>query len=90
MLTVFVLTHLPEAWDEENWIRTSGNYERICWNKYSFFSKFGFRARPVPSQESELSCICVLRASIFVSFYDFAIGFWNCSDSVVLFKLNKI
>jgi hypothetical protein len=35
MLTVFVLTHLPEAWDKENWIRTSGNYERICFNRFN-------------------------------------------------------
>ena len=28
----------------------------------------------VPSQESERSCICVLRAS----FYDFDIEYWNC------------
>jgi hypothetical protein len=31
--TVFALTHLPEAWDKLNWIRTSENYERICLKK---------------------------------------------------------
>ena len=31
------------------------------------------------------SCICVLRVSIFASFFDFSVGIWNCSDSVVLF-----
>ena len=40
---------------------------------------------PVPSQESEWSCICVLGVLIdCASFYDFDIWFWNCSYSVVL------
>jgi hypothetical protein len=38
---------------------------------------------PVPSQESERSCISLLFVSMFVSFYDLSIGFWKCSDSVV-------
>ena len=37
---------------------------------------------PVPSQECEWSCICVLGIS---TFYDFSNGFWVCSDRVVLF-----
>ena len=37
------------------------------------------------SQESEWSCMCVLRGIDFVSFCDFSIGFWKCSDSVVFF-----
>ena len=40
---------------------------------------------PVLNQESELSCICVLGVSIL---YDFSIGFWNCSDSVVFFLIH--
>ena len=39
---------------------------------------------PVKSQKSELSCICV-RGIDFVSFYDFSIGLWPCSYSVVFF-----
>jgi hypothetical protein len=52
---------------------------------------------PVPSQESERSCLCVLRVclcvlrvSIFPLFLPFNIFFycfWNCFDSVVLFFL---
>jgi len=33
--------------------------------------------------ESELSCVCV-RCINFTSFYNVSIGFWNCSDSVIL------
>jgi hypothetical protein len=29
-VTVFALTHLPEAQDNLYWIQTSENYERIC------------------------------------------------------------
>ena len=36
---------------------------------------------PVPNQESFMH-LCV-RDIDFVCFYDFPIGFWNCSDSVV-------
>ena len=32
---------------------------------------------PVPSQESERSCISLLFVSMFVSFYDLSIGFWK-------------
>ena len=39
---VFALTHLPEAWDKQNWIRTSENYERICLNKQNFFLNLAF------------------------------------------------
>jgi hypothetical protein len=39
---------------------------------------------PVKSQKSELSCICV-RGIDFVSFYNFSIGLWPCSYSVVCF-----
>jgi hypothetical protein len=39
---VLALTHLPEVWHKENWIRTSENHERICLNKNKFFSKFSF------------------------------------------------
>jgi len=38
---VFALTNLPEPLDKYS---ESENYERICLNKYTFFSKFGFRA----------------------------------------------
>ena len=44
-----------------------------------------FTEVPVPSQESEQSCVCVLVGIDFASFYDFSIGFWNCSDRVVFF-----
>ena len=33
----------------------------------------------VPTQKGERSCMCV------ASFYDFDIGIWNCSDSVIFF-----
>ena len=35
---------------------------------------------PVPSQESDRSCILCVK---FDSFYDFSIGLCNCSDSVI-------
>ena len=49
-----------------------------------------FTEVPVPSQESELSCICVLKVSFLSLTTIFSIGFlelfrqrvWNCSDSV--------
>ena len=34
---------------------------------------------PVPSQEDERSCICVVRVLIL----SLSIGFWNCSKGVV-------
>jgi hypothetical protein len=48
----------------------------------------------VPSQESEQSCICVLRVSI-LHLSTIFIGFYNCSDSlafkffILLFQINK-
>jgi hypothetical protein len=42
-----------------------------------------FLEMPVPSQEGEQSCICVIEVSIFFSVYDFSIGCWDCYDSVV-------
>ena len=39
---------------------------------------------PVPSQESERSCICV-KGIDFASFCNCSNGFWNCSDSFILF-----
>jgi hypothetical protein len=38
---------------------------------------------PLSSQE----CLC-LRGIDFASFYDFSIGIWKCSDSVVLFAFH--
>ena len=38
-----------------------------------------------PSQESDLSCICV-----GVSMLSLSIGFWKCSDSVVFFVFHFI
>ena len=60
----------------------------FCWPLFVFSSFFfgycivcpPFIEVPVPSQEREWSCICVLGR--FFSFYDFAIGLWNCSDGV--------
>lgn len=37
---------------------------------------------PLPSQNNERSCICVLELSV-LSLYDISIIFWNCSESVV-------
>jgi len=34
----------------------------------------------VPKQDRKRSCIYVLCISIFASFYDFSIRFWNCSS----------
>ena len=39
---VFALTHLPKAWDKLNWIRTSGNYEKICLNKWNICLNLAF------------------------------------------------
>ena len=39
----------------------------------------------VPSQESERSCVCVLKVYICASVCDSSIGLWNFSDSVVFF-----
>jgi hypothetical protein len=43
--------------------------------------------RPVPSQEGERS-LCV-RGIHFSSIYDFSIGFWKCSESVVYFVFHS-
>jgi len=37
----------------------------------------------VSNQKSGRAFICVLGVSILFCFYDFSIGFWNYSDSVV-------
>ena len=44
----------------------------------------------VPNKENERSCICLLRISIFTSFYYISIEFWNCLDSVVFLVLDYI
>jgi len=36
---------------------------------------------PVPSHENDESSICVLE--VFTFLYEFSIGYWNCSDSVI-------
>jgi hypothetical protein len=38
-----LITHWPEAYDKQNWIRTSENYKSICLNKYNFFLNLAFR-----------------------------------------------
>jgi len=40
---------------------------------------------PVPTEECEWSCICMLGLSNFASIYDLSIGYWNCSDNIVFF-----
>jgi hypothetical protein len=45
---------------------------------------------PVPSQESELSCIRVLAVSILPLSSIVFIDFWKCSESVVFFVLHFI
>ena len=41
---------------------------------------------PVPCQRGQRPCIYVLGVSIMTLFLnDFAIGFWNCSDSVIFY-----
>jgi len=45
---------------------------------------------PVPSQESERLCICVLAVSILPLSSIVFIDFWKCSDSVVFFVLHFI
>jgi hypothetical protein len=37
---------------------------------------------PVPGQESERSCKCMLEESITTLSTILVLGFWNCSDSV--------
>ena len=37
---------------------------------------------PVPKQESERSCTCMLGESITTLSTILVLGFWNCSDSV--------
>lgn len=46
-----------------------------------------FLLKSVPSQESELSCTCVLvGATILPLLLGFSpIGFWNCSDNMIFF-----
>jgi hypothetical protein len=46
-----------------------------------------FTEVPVPTQENKSWFLCVLRGIDFTSFYDIAIEFWNCFDSVVCFAL---
>ena len=40
---------------------------------------------PVPSQESELSCIRMIEVLIYLCFYSFLTSFCNCSDNVLGF-----
>ena len=43
----------------------------------------------VPKKKgNERLCICVLCVSSCVCFYDFKIGLWICSDSVIFFVLH--
>ena len=66
-------------------------------HKEDFFFKGGFKTSqtpplfigvPVPSQESDRSCICVLRMSIFPLSVSFLLDFGTvCSDSGYFFPL---
>ena len=58
--------------------------------RYFFFSYFMkyltpplFIDVPVPSQESERSCVCVLGVSIVLLSMNFLFDSWKCSDSVI-------
>ena len=44
-----------------------------------------FNEVPVPTQDSELSCICVAKALMFASFYGLDIWFWNCWKCGIFF-----
>jgi hypothetical protein len=55
----------------------------ICAHKTSLTPPL-FIEVPVPSQEIEWSCICMLWLST-ISFYDFSVGVWICSDRVIFF-----
>ena len=53
--------------------------KRIFWGHKTNLTPPHFIEVPVPSQESERSCICArVRVSIML-LYDFAMRFWNCS-----------
>ena len=45
---------------------------------------------PIPSQESEWSCLCVLEYRFSISFFLYSNGFWNYPDSVVLFVFHFV
>ena len=46
-----------------------------------------FIEKPSPNQKSERLCVCVGCIN-FAYFYDFSIGFWNCSKNVVFLFFN--
>ena len=56
--------------------------KRVGLDPYASIILPPFIAVPLSSQESERLCIYVLREST-LHFYNFSIGFWSFSDSVV-------
>jgi len=59
-------------------------------HKTSLPNTFLFIEVSVPSQESEHVMYVCVRSIDCVSFCDFSIGFWNCSNSVVYFVIHFI
>jgi hypothetical protein len=62
---------------------------QLRWQVYAHNTSFApslFIEINAQSQEGAWSCICVLEVSI-LPLYEFSIGFWKCSDSVVFLEM---
>jgi hypothetical protein len=75
--------------DEIYYVSIECKINSVLYNNNAHFTKRGCKTintslywSELQSQQSERSCTCVLGDS--ASYYDFSIGFWNFSDSVVL------
>ena len=89
----FIITLFAHLYARVDIILTCGKYDRVMsprgqvWVHKTSLTPPHFIELPVPSQESERSCIYVLGLSI-LPFCDFSIGFWNFSDSVVFLSFD--
>ena len=59
-------------------------------HKTSWISPLFFIEVPAPSWKGERECTCMLVGIVFVSFYDFCVGFQKCFDGVIVFHLHFI
>jgi len=62
-----------------------------CWFSKRLKTRLFYIIVPVTSQESKRSCICVIGVSVLpLSTILISIGFWNCSDGVVVIVFHFI
>ena len=88
----FIITLLAQLYVRVGILLTCGKHlhNHIRVEVWAFKTPSLFIEVPVPSQENERWCICVLRMSNVASFYDIDIIYENYSDSMILLYFNLL